>query len=75
MSPLQLASMKSHSRLVAAGCMRVCAHVVARPFCTQDLTPDLHPTSLVADTVAGQIAKVRKVRTVVCEFLPVVLRV
>ena len=56
-------------------CVCVCAHLAARPLCIQDLTPDLHPTSLVADTVAGQIAKVRKVRTVVCEFLPVVLRV
>ena len=39
----------------------------------QDLAPDLHPTSLVADTVAGQIAKVRKVRAVVCVLLPGVL--
>jgi len=54
-------------------CLCVCAHLVARLFCIQDLAPDLHPTSLVADTVAGQIAKVRKVRAVVCVLLPVVL--
>ena len=54
-------------------CVCVCARLVARLFCIQDLAPDLHPTSLVADTVAGQIAKVRKVRTVVCVLLPAAL--